>query len=220
MSIEIEKKNAMREKLLVKLLPVIRKEGVSSLRIERIAKIMDISKATMYKYFSSKEEIIESIVDLYVSYITDIGETIVDHNASYSEHFQKSFEQSLLIAFYISNEYLNDLQTSYPTLYEKISDAHDKRNEQISHISDQYQNEGIFNPINIYLLHMQDQFLLRKLFDPALLTKMNMTLYEALLDYYSLTKHQLIHPEYLNEIDDNKIHELLKKLVQKFSTTM
>jgi AcrR family transcriptional regulator len=50
------------QKLLTKIIPVLRTKSISSLRMDDIAKYMDISKATLYKYFSSKEEIIQSVV--------------------------------------------------------------------------------------------------------------------------------------------------------------
>jgi AcrR family transcriptional regulator len=217
---ENEKRIEMRKKLIVKLLPVVRKEGIASLRTDNMAKYMDVSKATMYKYFSSKEDIMECIVDLYVDYILDIDEVIFDENASLSDRFQKSFQQSLLIAFYISDTYLAELQAYSAELYEKIAASQEQRNSRLTLFYKQYAEQGIFNDINPSLMILQDSLLLRKLVDPAVLASMNITLYQALFDYYLLKKQQLIHVQHLQQIDDTNIQETLKKLMLKFSVSM
>lgn len=58
--------NKIREKLLKKLISAALKDGFQQLRMDDIAKRMDVSRATMYKHFSSKEEVLEGVVDVYV----------------------------------------------------------------------------------------------------------------------------------------------------------
>lgn len=217
LSRETEKRQNMRVKLVMKLLPIVRKEGIASLRTDRIAKIMDVSKATMYKYFSSKEDIIDCIVDLYVQYIQDVDEVIVHPDPTISERFQVSYQQSVLIAFYISETFLSELQVYSADLYEKIVAAQELRNERLTAFYNQFANKGIFNKVNPALIHLQDALLLRRMFDPTTLVSMNLTLFQALYDYYLLKKQQLIHADYLEQIDDQRMQDILKKLVLKFS---
>ena len=54
-----------------KIKPVIRKTSFSQLKIDEIAKYMDISKATLYKRFSSKDEIIEAVVEDFMNYLLE-----------------------------------------------------------------------------------------------------------------------------------------------------
>ncbi|GJM78516.1 hypothetical protein HMSSN139_10120 [Paenibacillus sp. HMSSN-139] len=61
--------NKTKSKMLKKLAAVTKKEGFQSLRMDDIAKAMDVSRATMYKYFSSKDEVVEELVQTYEDYI-------------------------------------------------------------------------------------------------------------------------------------------------------
>lgn len=213
----INNQEEMRKKLIFKLLPIVKKQGISPLRTDDIARYMDISKATMYKYFSSKDEIIQYIVKVYAEYITSIDQTIFEETVPFGERFQKTFEQSLLIAFYISDIFILDLRNSAPVLYEQIIQAKNERNNKLKKFYEEYIKKEVFNNINPALILIQDDVLLRKLFEPTILIQNNMTLYQALFDYYILKKQQVIHHKYKEEIDDSKMESTIQYIVQKVS---
>ncbi|MEH6889871.1 TetR/AcrR family transcriptional regulator [Bacillus sp. JJ864] len=213
----IDNQAEMRKKLIFKLLPIVKKQGISPLRTDDIARYMDISKATMYKYFSSKDEIIQYIVKIYAEYITSIDQTIFEETVPFGERFQKTFEQSLLIALYISDTFIFDLKHSAPVLYEQITQAQNERNHKLKKFYEEHIEKEVFNSINPALILLQDDVLLRKLFEPTILIKNNMTLYQALFDYYVLKKQQIIHHKYKDEIDDSKMESTIQYIVQKVS---
>ncbi|MFH5181673.1 TetR/AcrR family transcriptional regulator [Paenibacillus sp. TAB 01] len=39
------------------------------MKMDDIAKYMDVSRATMYKHFSSKEDVVEGVVRMFVDFI-------------------------------------------------------------------------------------------------------------------------------------------------------
>ncbi|MGG2095827.1 TetR/AcrR family transcriptional regulator [Bacillus sp. S13(2024)] len=213
----IDNQVEMRKKLIFKLLPIVKKQGISPLRTDDIARYMDISKATMYKYFSSKEEIIQYIVKIYAEYITSIDQTIFEETVPFGERFQKTFEQSLLISFYISDAFLSDLKHNAPVLYEQIIQAQNERNNQLKKFYEEHIEKEVFNAINPALILIQDDVLLRKFFEPTILIQNNMTLYQALFDYYMLKKHQVIHHEHRGHVDDEKMKSTIQYIVQKVS---
>ncbi|MDM5189584.1 TetR/AcrR family transcriptional regulator [Bacillus sp. DX4.1] len=210
----------MKKKLIYKLLPIVKKQGISPLRTDDIARYMDISKATMYKYFSSKDEIIQYIVQIYAEYITSIDQTIFEETVPFGERFQKTFEQSLLISFYISESFLSDLKNNSLVLYEQIIQAQNERNNKLKKFYEEHIKKEVFNAINPALILIQDDILLRKLFEPVILIQNNMTLYQALFDYYILKKHQIIHYQYRDDVDDTKMESTLQYIVQKVSNYM
>ncbi|MFD0771028.1 TetR/AcrR family transcriptional regulator [Bacillus sp. CGMCC 1.60114] len=213
----IDNQVEMRKKLIFKLLPIVKKQGISPLRTDDIARYMDISKATMYKYFSSKEEIIQYIVKIYAEYITSIDQTIFEETVPFGDRFQKTFEQSLLISFYISDAFLSDLKHNAPVLYEQIIQAQNERNKQLKKFYEEHIEKEVFNAINPVLILIQDDVLLRKFFEPTILIQNNMTLYQALFDYYMLKKHQVIHHEHRSHVDDEKMKSTIQYIVQKVS---
>ncbi|GIO13234.1 hypothetical protein J19TS2_27890 [Cohnella xylanilytica] len=81
---------------------------------------MDISKVTLYKHFSSKDDIIEQVVEYEIQYLQQADIVVNDDSLSYVDRFQKTFLQSLLCVVYLSDLFLQDLKEFYPTLYDKL----------------------------------------------------------------------------------------------------
>src|SRR6478752_965886 len=99
---QIEKQHQMRQKLTNRLLSHVRKNGFQGLKMDEISKIMDISRATLYKYFSTKEDIISFIVSTFVEYIHEIIEDS-DADQVFVQRFQQTFEQTILLKEYITD---------------------------------------------------------------------------------------------------------------------
>ncbi|QDX94134.1 TetR/AcrR family transcriptional regulator [Brevibacillus laterosporus] len=208
----------MKKELIIKILPFIKKQRISSLKIEDMAKYMDISKATMYKYFSSKKEIIESTVEVYVDYILkNFNELSENLSVSYVRRFQKAFENSVVLAIFLSDLLLQDLKNMYPHLYQQIVEAQKVRNDHLKKFYEAGHSEGVFLPVNPSLLIVQDELLLQNLLNPVFLVQHHMTLEQALFDYYQMKKHQLLKPEVIPNVDDSVIPMQLGKCIQKIT---
>src|SRR5947209_4158884 len=78
-----EQRQNQKNKYLLKLLLIIKHRGFSHLRIDDVVRHMDISKATFYKHFSSKEEVIERVVDIVVDYLDQSVAMIKDESFPY-----------------------------------------------------------------------------------------------------------------------------------------
>ncbi len=59
------------------------------MKIDEIAKYMDISKATLYKRFSSKDEIIEAVVEDFMNYLLEGDADNQDESMSFCRTFPK-----------------------------------------------------------------------------------------------------------------------------------
>lgn len=114
-----------------KIKPVIRKTSFSQLKIDEIAKYMDISKATLYKRFSSKDEIIEAVVEDFMNYLLEGDADNQDESMSFAERFQKTFIHSLKCVTYISDVFLQDLKEAYPHLSDRLVAAQQNRNHNL-----------------------------------------------------------------------------------------
>ncbi|WP_164931364.1 TetR/AcrR family transcriptional regulator [Longirhabdus pacifica] len=211
-----EKKN----KYAVKLLPYVRKFGIDTLKTDEIASIMDISKATMYKYFSSKDEIIAYIVDLCIAFIEEDEQKQERNNEDFVLFFQQSYKRSILLSFYISDIFLKDLKTGYPSLYETLTASlQDRIKKQANHY-DLGISRGVFNHLNSLMICLSEDVIIRKFIDPLYLLEHDMTLKQALVDYYQLKKHQTIHPEIFDALDDTVMMEELDYVVKKMNANL
>lgn len=216
-----EKQYDAKTKLLKRLLKSVAKDGFQQLRMDDISKCMDVSRATMYKYFSSKEDVISGIVRIYVDYI----ERLVIHY-DYEEEvyfgicFQELFEQSTSLIEYVTDSFTQDLQSAYPDLHKTLMSTLQKRDQQSLQFYRLGKERGIFNPINETFILLQDILLLREVTSVKYLLSNQITIQNALYDFYQLKKIQLFKYDKLSLVDDSKISSVIDKLAEKFNPTL
>ncbi|WP_026575595.1 TetR/AcrR family transcriptional regulator [Bacillus sp. UNC438CL73TsuS30] len=212
-----DERQMMRKAYVKKLIHVVRTQGFLSLTIQDIANTMNLSRASLYNYFSSKEDIIMELTNLCIDYINEAGQTISNEELSYPLRFQKVFEQAVLSAVYASDLYLTDLKTSCIHLYEKKMHS---RKEQLSAIRTFYRNgmkSEVFNQLNPSILIIQDEAVLGKLVNTAFLVEEELSLKQALLDYYVAKKTQVLKPEYLQNTENEDIHAMVENILKKLT---
>ncbi|MGG3562372.1 TetR/AcrR family transcriptional regulator [Neobacillus rhizosphaerae] len=215
--ISTEDRLLMRQSHIKKIIKVIRTQGFLSLSIQEIAQLMNMSRASLYNYFSSKEDILMELNDFCISYIYEAGQMISNTELSYSQRLQKVFEHAVFSAAYSSEVFLKDLQISCLSLYEKKKQA---RKEQMAAIHSFYQTgmeSGSFNELNPALLIMQDEAVLNKLINTSFLMDEELTLERALYDYYLAKCFQVLRPELLPNLDYDEIKSMVKEIFQKLS---
>src|SRR5579884_39941 len=122
-----ERRQELKNKYLTRLQPAIKHSGLSHLKIDDIVRFMGISKATFYKYFSSKEDVIEQGTELVASYFKQAATLISNESSSHLQRFQNAFTQSLVLAVSFPDTFLLDLKQTYPLLWERVKQAKQER---------------------------------------------------------------------------------------------
>ncbi|NBD23255.1 TetR/AcrR family transcriptional regulator [Paenibacillus glycinis] len=210
-----------RTKLLKKLIDSVMKDGFQSLRMDDIAKHMDVSRATMYKHFSSKQEVIEGVVRIFIDYIERLDErTDEADEKSYGIWFQQLFEQSVSLVGKISDVFFKDLQAAYPELYDELKHTLHNREQQTLAFYQDGKNKEIFNPINEKFILLQDNVLLREIINVKYLLYNQVTIQQVLQDYYQFKKIQLFKSDKLSLVDDANIEPVIDHIVEKFNRTL
>ncbi|TXK86130.1 TetR/AcrR family transcriptional regulator [Paenibacillus sp. N3.4] len=210
--------NKTKTKLIKKLISFIIKEGFQQLRMDDIAKTMDVSRATMYKYFSSKEEVIESVVNVFVEYINKlIIQPSEDNESSFGSRFQQLFEQSVILAGYITDVFLKELQVIYPDAYARLKGALYQRELHTIGFYQDGMTSGIFNQINEKFILLQDDVLLREIINIKYLLLNQVSLQQVLHDYYIFKKIQLFKAEKLVIVDDSRMTPIIDHIVQSIT---
>ncbi|HEX4205209.1 MAG TPA: TetR/AcrR family transcriptional regulator [Ktedonobacteraceae bacterium] len=215
-----ERREELKQKYLTRLLPVIQHQRLSHLRLDDVVRFMDISKATFYKYFSSKEDVIEQGVDMVVDLLKQAATLIGDESSPPLLRFQQVFMQSVDVACYLPEALLLDLKQLSPPLWEHVKEAQRKLQLQIQQFYEQGIAQGIFHPIKPMLAVLQNELFLRNIMDPIFLMEHDLTLRTLLSDYYELQKYQWLLPEFAEQIDDAPVRAFIDRMVHKFSLGM
>lgn len=205
------------ETYIEKIKPVIRKTKFSQLKVDDLAKYMDISKVTLYKYFASKDDIIKQVVDYYIDYSKKADATANDDSVSFLERFKITFLQSLMCAVYISDLFLQDLKEFYPHHFENLSVALHNRNKNLQAFFESGMEQQIFNRLNAVLFMVQDDAVLRRFIEPTFSIQYDITLKQAIMDYYHMKQYQLLKPEYLKMIDNSNMEREIIHILQTIS---
>ncbi|MEC4564484.1 TetR/AcrR family transcriptional regulator [Paenibacillus sp. CMAA1739] len=202
---------------IYKIKPVISKIKFSQLKIDDIAKYMDISKVTLYKHFSSKDEIIQQVVEYSINFLQEADTVVNDDSVPYIERFQRTFLQSLMSVIYFTDLFLDDLKEFYPHHFEKLAAAQHNRNKNLQAFFEAGMDRNIFNRLNAVLFMLQDDAVLRRFMEPSFSIQYDVTLKQAIIDFYRMKQYQLLKPEYLDTVDNSIIDEWVVKILQNIS---
>jgi len=175
-----------REELVRLLIPFFQKNGLKGISMDDMAEAMNISKATVYKYFHSREEILAATIAAKLDEIKDFEQYLNDKKVDYLERYKNAVQYLSEHISDITNVFLSDLKNIFPHLWQLI----DAFKEYCMNILRAYYSEGIrkgyFNKINPEIMVMSDQFFLDKLTDPDFLVAHKLSIKEVFDEYFRM----------------------------------
>jgi hypothetical protein len=71
--------------------------------------------------------------------------------------------------------------------------------------------------MNAVLFMVQDDAVLRRIMEPLFSIQYDVTLKQAIIDFYKMKQYQLLKPEYLDTIDDSIIEKGIVTILQTIS---
>lgn len=203
----------MRRSYAEKIMETVRTKGFITLTIQDLARLMGISRASLYNFFASKEDIILEVTDIYIDYLKNTNAFINNPRFPYSQRFPTVFEQAAFSAVYASEIYLNELRMTCPSLYESKLEL---ANERTSTLHTFYENgmiDGDFNLLNPSLIIAQDDAALRKILNSSFLEDEGITLVDGMYGYYKIMKYRTFSPASLNTSKDPYIDNVVDVIV-------
>ncbi|MDN4525727.1 TetR/AcrR family transcriptional regulator [Fictibacillus fluitans] len=208
-----EERLKMRKVYVRKMMNEVRTQGFRAMTIPKIAKLMNISRASLYNYFSSKEDVIQEVIIVYTDYLEESKEFIQDQTRSYSVRLQKVFEQAVFSGYYTSDVFIKDLKESCPLLYEKKLQSHKENRQAVQKFYQDGITDGVFHSINPKILIMRDETALKTLLNTSFLQDVGISLEKALGDYFE-AMYQLVVPGSVNEKHsiDHVVQPILDRL--------
>ena len=111
----------IRERILAACRELARVKGFYNMNMDELAQQAGVSKRTLYRYFRSKEEIIETSLDAFTSEMAQRIEKILAQDLPAPEMIAAVMKQLFTHGqFLINPVVLNDLRVHYPQLWKKI----------------------------------------------------------------------------------------------------
>jgi AcrR family transcriptional regulator len=184
-----------KEEWINRLYPYFMENGFSSISMNSVASYLGKSKATVYYYFKSREEIIESIVDKKISELELFAIHLTDNSLNYKERYVKAVDYVSQVLAGISNLFLTDLHTHYPEIWNKINVFRDFAVSLLQNYYEDGISNGLFNDINPVILALSDKQFFDMLTQPDFLQKNNLSLKQAFDEYVKMRFYGIIKME-------------------------
>jgi len=214
-----EERKQLRQVYASKIMNAVRVKGFLSLTIQDLADLMQISRASLYNYFTSKEDIIMEMTKLFIQYTHEAERIIANEEMSYAYRLLKVYEQSVLSAIYASDNYLHDLKASCVLLYEEKLEYKRERRAVVKHFYLKGMETGVFQELNADILMMQEEACLDKLFHSSFLVEADLSLKQALYDCYRAKEAQILRPE-AERVGREQLEEIVHNIVKRLTSNV
>lgn len=211
-------KSSLDRFLLLKLLPKIHSGDIFTLSTEQLAKLLNISKATLYKIYPNKKSIYETFITGMVDFIehdnlTDISQNQQELLTPFDILVDKLFSVELLL----SPHFLTQLANNYPDLAKSVGDLLKEQEKKMVLFYQQQIAAGTIKTVDPKLLVIQQKAMLQYMLDGKEILKHDMTIREFVTNFYQLQKNLI----FTHENDDQKIsNAIVDHLTEKIESIL
>lgn len=168
----------------MQLWPHFKKKGLKSFNMDQVAMTLGKSKATVYKYFQSRKDILEIVLSQILSELVFLESILGDKNINYEQRYLKAIELLCSTLGGISAEFLLDLKKFHPDLWESIDEFKEYSIELLKIFYLEGKSKKLLGATSIELLVLGDEIFLNALLDPKSLMKNKINLEEGLRAYF------------------------------------
>lgn len=174
------------KKWLLQLFSFWQAEGLAGQTMDDWAIAVGKSKATLYAYFCSREEMVEAALGLKLKDLEAFAQPLRDLELPFQERYRAALKIVSGNVGEISTQFLKDLQSEYPAQWAMVQTF-------LSHVetilAEFYQGGiqvGAFKEYHPAILIQLDQVFFNQLTDPQFLQSLGISLSEALEQYVEL----------------------------------
>jgi len=175
-----------RDLYIVKLTETFKKHGLKKFSMDSIAAELKVSKATLYHYFSSKDEMVEICLMNVIGQLGNFESITKDNSISFETRFYRMLELFSGTFTDISNLFLADLQDEYPQLWKQVQTFIEYVTQVLTDFYNEGKKEGIFPDIHTSILVMSDRMFFNAISDVEFMQKNNITLRTAFDEYFRM----------------------------------
>lgn len=178
--------NKKQKEWLINVLPFFYKNGIRKPTMDDIAAHLNLSKATIYNYYSSKDELVYDALWLKLVELEKFRDLLFDESVDFIERYYKGvffFTQSLRG---MTALYLNDLRDYFPESWEGIVKFRTKSAENITLYYKSGIEKGVLRPFNVDMMAATDLSFFDMMVDGKFLIDNEITIEEAFDEYFRM----------------------------------
>lgn len=187
-SIEKERKslNAKQKKWLANTMPFFYEHGIQGPTMNDIADYLKLSKATIYNYYESKDDLVYDALWLKLKEMDKFRDLLNDESLDFVARYYEGLGYATKCLNGMSSIYLNDLKNHFPKSWESIQYYKLKSAENLKAYYDKGIEKGVFRPFNTSLMSSYDLKFFNFMVDPAFLVANEVRIETAFNEYFNM----------------------------------
>ncbi len=159
------------------------KHGFDGISMDEISRQSNISKATLYRYFTSKEDIVQGMARFLISNLDSVRFAEADEIGDVLASIQAFYIKSVLIAALSGTPFLADLEHKFPDTYRECRISMAAMGERFEEFYRLAAGKGYFRDLCFPLVSRQFSGMLPAVIDMDYLDHIGLTLPEAVRWY-------------------------------------
>jgi AcrR family transcriptional regulator len=160
--------------------------GLRSLTMDQAAALLGVSKATLYTYFRSKEEILQAALAWKFQGIARFQVQLFNREIPYWERFTQAMRIAAEETTAIRTEFLAELRSAYPRVWEQVDAFIRESSDALRRFYADGIEAGALARVHPGIMVAADEAFFRYLAEPANLEREGLKLNEALSHYFAL----------------------------------
>lgn len=194
-----------QEEWLAQLLPFFAAQGLREVTMDDVVRFLGISKATLYSYYGSKDDILLHMTIQRLNKLRQSIAILQQLDVPYLSRYPLAVEGVYSALSDFSNALLADLQITYPTIWQYILSFIE---EAVEKLTQYYENGillGFFRPVSSAVLALNDRLFLTALAQLDFLQQSQLSFQQAFDAYFSIKLYGIVHQ---NAVPNNPTTEI------------
>lgn len=152
--------------------------------MDDVAALLGVSKATLYKHFASRQDLLEEIVRMKLEELAVFEQYLMDESVPFSERYTNAIQASGLLLAGISNQFLLEVKQMHPGLWTDIKAFQDYALALGRAFYRRGMEQGILRQLDPNFLALVDRMFIRAVSDPNFLIENNLDIKSAFEQYF------------------------------------
>lgn len=162
-------------------------QGFTIFTMDEIAARLRVSKATLYKYYSSKEAILDEVVRYKIAQIEAFEPQLEDAQLGFTNRYFDVIKAASLTLAEFSSQFVQDIKQKYPELWDKINQFQVRALTAAEKFYRHGIESGIMHEgLNPHILALTDKIFIYAAANPNFLREHNVTLEEAFDGFFQM----------------------------------
>jgi AcrR family transcriptional regulator len=174
------------EQLVILLTDTFKKHGTRKYTMETIAAELNISKSTLYQYFSTKDEMVTKVLMNFMEGLLPFEANLKDTSLSFKDRYYKNLDLFSTALSEISTIFLEDIKTDYPNIWKQI----EQFNQYVATVAKDFYEAGIeagaFTDLNSAVMAETDKLFFNMITDVDFLYKNGLTVNDVFENFYRM----------------------------------